>query len=308
MGTIGVGNAPCSWGMLEFEGLSGEPIAYGRMLDELAETGYTGTELGDWGYMPTDPATLHGELARRGLVMLGAFVPVALANGAAHAPGAARAVEVARLLAAVATHPAPWLVLADENGTVPARTLNAGRITPALGLDADGWATFACGAEHVARAVYDETGLRTVFHHHCGGYVETPNEIDRLLDLTHPDLLSLVLDTGHYVYGCGPGAEADIGAALRRYGERIAYVHFKDCSPDTAARSRAQGWDYFQAMRRGLFCELGQGSVDFGAVVSWLRARNYGGYIVVEQDVLPGMGTPAESARRNRDYLRTIGL
>ena len=82
MTTLKVGNAPCSWGTLEFEGAGGEQIGYARMLDELAETGYTGTELGDWGYMPTDPATLSAELARRGLVMLGAFVPVALKDRA----------------------------------------------------------------------------------------------------------------------------------------------------------------------------------------------------------------------------------
>ena len=114
-----IGNAPCSWGTLEFEGTGGEHIGFGRMLDELAETGYTGTELGDWGYMPTDPPSLREELSRRGLVMLGAFVPVALKEPSALADGIARAVKVARLLAAVATKPAPYLVLADNNGTVP---------------------------------------------------------------------------------------------------------------------------------------------------------------------------------------------
>ena len=103
MGVLRVGNAPCSWGTLEFEAAKGEQTGYSRMLDELAETGYTGTELGDWGYMPTDPAALRAELARRSLVMLGAFVPVALKNRSAHEAGALTAVRTARLLAAVAT-------------------------------------------------------------------------------------------------------------------------------------------------------------------------------------------------------------
>jgi len=114
-----VGNAPCSWGTLEFEESNGEQIPFGRMLDELAEAGYTGTELGDWGYMPTDPALLRAELDARGLVMLGAFVPVALKEPSAHQPGIANAVKTARLLAATARTPAPYLVLADDNGTVP---------------------------------------------------------------------------------------------------------------------------------------------------------------------------------------------
>src|ERR1700681_1353871 len=90
--TLQVGNAPCSWGTLEFEEAKGEQIAAGRMLDELVETGYTGTELGDWGYMPTDPAALSAELKKRKLVMLGAFVPVALKYQASHEAGIANAV------------------------------------------------------------------------------------------------------------------------------------------------------------------------------------------------------------------------
>jgi sugar phosphate isomerase/epimerase len=104
-----VGNAPCSWGTLEFEESKGEQIPFRRMLDELAEAGYTGTELGDWGYMPTDPVVLKAELQKRGLVMLGAFVPVALKEPSAHEGGIASAVKTARLLAAVGGTPAPYL-------------------------------------------------------------------------------------------------------------------------------------------------------------------------------------------------------
>ena len=273
------------------------------MLDELAETGYTATELGDWGYMPTDPPALHGELSRRGLTMVGAFVPVALKEPAALADGIANAVKIARLLAAVATAPLPYLVLADNNGTVPNRTQRAGRITPADSLKPDEWKTFAAGAEAVARAVLTETGLKTVFHHHCAGYIETHDEIAKLLELTDPKLLGLVFDTGHYTYGSGG---ADAVAALDRFRERIWYIHLKDCHPGVATQARAEGWDYFQALRHGIFCELGKGSVDFPRVLRRLAEWNYQGYMLVEQDVLPGMGSPKESARRNRQYLASI--
>ena len=98
---IYVGNAPCSWGTLEFEGMAGERLGYEQMLNELAATGYTGTELGDWGFMPAESAALLTELTKRHLVMTGAFVPVALKNSQAHAPGEATAVRTARLLAFV---------------------------------------------------------------------------------------------------------------------------------------------------------------------------------------------------------------
>ncbi len=303
MAKLLVGNAPCSWGTLEFAETKGEEIGFERMLDELAETGYTGTELGDWGYMPTEPEALRSELQRRRLVMLGAFVPVALKYAPEHSAGIAAAVRVARLLAAVASHPAPYLVLADNNGTDPLRTRMAGRITPDAGLSPEEWATFAAGANLLAHTVLEETGLRTVFHHHCAGCVETPDEIARFLDLTDPRTVGLVFDTGHFTYGAG---HAGVVEALERYGGRVWYVHFKDCDPKVAAQARAGEWDYFTALRHGVFCELGKGEVDFPAVRRWLARRGYDGYVLVEQDVLPGMGAPKESARRNREYLYSI--
>jgi inosose dehydratase len=312
MTDIHIANAPCSWGVLEFEGLEGEEIGYGQMLDELRETGYIGTELGDWGYMPTDPTVLREELERRDLAMVGAFVPVALKYADAHAEGASAALKVARLLAAVAGtgmgSQLPLLILADANGTDQMRTQHAGRVTAEMGLSAGEWETFARGAERIARAVRDATGLAVAFHHHCGGYVETPEEIARFLAMTDADLLGLVFDSGHYLYGSGSIDGQIVEDGLERFGDRIRHVHFKDCQPQIASQARAEGWDYFAAVRHGVFCELGQGSVPFAAVVRQLRMRGYRGWIVVEQDVLPGMGSPKASAQRNRAYLRTIGL
>jgi inosose dehydratase len=200
------------------------------------------------------------------------------------------------------------LILADANGTVPERTQNAGRITPEQGLNSAQWTTFARGAENIARVVHDETGLRTAFHHHCAGYVETPQEITRLLELTDPTLLGLVFDTGHYLYGTNSMDSQRVLEGLKRFGKRIWHVHFKDCHPQIAARARAEGQDYFTSVHDGVFCELGQGNVPFATIRTWLDEQDYHGWIVVEQDVLPGMGSPKESAQRNRNYLKTIGF
>ena len=310
MTSIKLANAPCSWGALEFEDIGERQIDYRQMLDELVETGYIGTDLGDWGYMPTDPARLRAELSARNVAMVGAFVPVPLKNATAHSDGVAEAVKIARLLAAVAevgdsTRP-PMIVLADENGTVPQRVQNAGHITPEMGLSNAEWHTFAAGAQAVARAVRDETGLRTAFHHHCAGYVETPAEIDRLLSLTDSSLLGLVFDTGHYAFGAG-NCEAVL-PALEKYGERIWLVHFKDFQPDIARQMAENHWGYFEAIQHGIFCELGQGGIDFTGIVQWLKNTGYDGWVVVEQDILPGMGTPKESARRNREFLASMGI
>jgi len=123
------------------------------------------------------------------------------------------------------------------------------------------------------------------------------------LKLTDPALVGLALDTGHYTYGGGDPLQA-----WRDYRDRIWHVHFKDCEPHVAEQAKREGWDYFTAIRNGVFCELGKGAVNFSAIVKTLREDGYSGWIVVEQDVLPGMGTPLDSARRNRSFLHQIGL
>jgi inosose dehydratase len=148
--------------------------------------------------------------------------------------------------------------------------------------------------------VAERLGLRCVFHHGAGTYIETPDEISRLIEATG---IGLCLDTGHYRFGGGDPVDA-----VRAHADRIRHVHFKDCHPDVARQARAEGWEYNFAVGKGLFCELGQGEVDFPAVLAALKEINYNGWIVIEQDVLPSMGTPKEAAQRNRDYLRSIGI
>jgi inosose dehydratase len=198
------------------------------------------------------------------------------------------------------------IVLADATAAVPERAAKAGRITAADSLSPAQWDVLAAGAERIARAVRGATGLRTVFHPHAATYVETPAEIDTLMRQTSNELVGLCLDTGHATFGGGDPVElAD------RYGDRIWHVHFKDCSRDVAGRARSGTWDYRTAIRHGLFCELGRGEIDFRGVLDRLRARAYDEWIVVEQDVLPSTeasGTPAASARRNRQFLDRLGL
>ena len=298
---IKIANAPCSWGVLEFD-LDGKAAGFEQVLDEIRDTGYQGTELGDWGFMPVVPSELRKELNNRSLSMVGAFVPVFLKDRSKHAAGAESAVRTAKLMADAGYKDA-FIVLADENGSVKERTLNAGRVTPSMGLTIEEWKVFAEGADLVAGEVKARTGLRTVFHHHCAGYVETPDEIDNLLRHTDPSLLGLVLDMGHYMFGGGDPLEV-----LKRHKNRIWHIHFKDCHPGIAAKSRAEGWDYFKSVGSGVFCELGKGSVNFKAIVKELLAQKYSGWIVVEQDVLPGMGNPRMCAQRNREYIKSLGL
>lgn len=297
---IRVANAPCSWGVIE--NIEGERYDYVRVLDEIQATGYVGTELGDWGFMPTDPAKLNEELESRGLSLLASWVSVKLHDANEHESSAQDAVRTAKLLAAVGGLDTK-IVLGNDPYGDPFRTKHSGRVTPEMAMDEATWQVFAQGANMVARRVMDEAGLRTVIHHHVGTWIETPAETQRLMDLTDASILGLCFDTGHWQFGGGDPVEG-----IRQYADRIWHVHFKDHQPEVALQSRVQEWDGPTSVGHGIFCELGQGNVDFPAVLVTLKEIGYDGWIVVEQDVLPGMGTPKESAQRNRDYLRGIGL
>lgn len=297
--TIRIASAPVSWGVYEFEGIE-PPFTYTQVLDEIAATGYTGIELGPYGFLPTDPAVLRDELEQRGLQLLSAFVPVRLVDMDAHEAGAQEALKVGRLLAAL---DAQVIVLADDNGSVPELVQQAGRRSGSV-LDAAGWDVVAQGVNRIARRVFEETGLRLVFHHHCAGYVETPTEARELLTRTDADLVGLCLDTGHWHYAGGDAVQA-----IQQFGERVRYLHLKDYHPVVGQTCRDQQLDYFEAVRAGVFCQLGQGEVDFPAVIQAMQTLNYDGWAIVEQDILTDdRSVPRRYSQANRDYLTSIGL
>ncbi len=297
---IKVGNAPCSWGIIE--NIGGERGGYARVLSEMSASGFAGTELGDWGFMPTDPLTLARELEKYQLQLLGSWVSVSLLDEANHQQNKADAVRTARLLAEVGGAD-NFIVLGDSPYSHPIRNRFTGRITPQLGMTQAQWELFAQGANQIAQAVQAETGLRTVMHPHTGSWLETLEETERLMAMTDPALLGLAFDTGHWMFAGG-----DPSAGIRQFKERIWHVHFKDYDAAIGEECRQEEVDGPTGVGKGVFCELGKGAVDFPGVLHALNGIGYDGWIVVEQDVLPGMGSPLASAKRNRAYLREIGI
>ncbi len=293
---IRIGTAPVSWGVMEVETSWQRRQTFGSVLDEMVSAGYDGTELGPWAFLPTDPDKLTVELSRRNLRLIGAFVPIALAEPEHHKEGIESALATARLLAACE---APLMVLADA--MCERRMAIAGAVVEERdGLTEQQWDAAARLLEDVARRV-KAMGVRSAFHHHAGTYVETPRETGQLLARTDPSLLGLCLDTGHYLYGGGDPVEA-----AQRYGSRIWHLHLKDLRGEVLDRVRNQRIGFLDAVSQGVFCELGAGAVDLPGVIGVLQAGGYDGWAVFEQDVdprQPGV-EPLKSAARSRQYLR----
>jgi inosose dehydratase len=291
-------SAPDSWGVLDYPGPSWEQ-SYEKMLDEMVQAGYAGTELGPYGFFPTEPVLLRSQLAKRKLNLLGSFVPVQMGDPASGTVVLERIRKVGQLLADLK---APFLVLADDQ--TPGRDAFSGRAydkaCPAL--NADQWrhvGKIVADAENVA----NEFGLDLVFHPHVATYVETPEECERFFDATSHTNVGLCLDTGHCVYGQG-----DSVREAEKYKDKLRFVHIKDCNAKVLEEARRNKWTFEEAIEHKVFTIIGQGDIDFPAFFQTLAKRGYSGWSVVEQDVKFGDTTipPVESVTASLKYLREV--
>ncbi len=284
---IRVGTASVNWGFDPLYTWVRTP-AFAQMLDEMAEAGYQGTEISY--NFPDDSAALARELQARNLAPAATFHAVNVRNVANHDAALASTMRVADRLQRLGSE---VLILSDE--VSPDRIRVAGRVARRDMLGENAWRAMADGLDRIGDALR-QRGMKAVFHPHVATYVETREEIDRLCDLTDPALLMLCPDTGHLAYG---GADAE--QLFSDYRKRIGYMHLKDIDGTVLERVRRERLDFVEAVRLGMFVELGSGIVSIPRIIEALRAANYASWIIVEQDA---PRAPLASAKANRAYLR----
>ncbi len=291
-------SAPVSWGVQDDYGPAwGQP--YQTILDEMVAGGYTGTELGPYGYLPKDPDVLRPVLQKKNLTMLSSFVPVPLAGPSRASSAIDQIRKVGTLLAALQ---APYIVLADAQS--PERRKIAGRVPPdgSQSLTPTQWREVARVVTEAERVAAD-FGLDLVFHPHVATYVETPRETEELFDAVSATKMGLCLDTGHCFYGGGdPVLEAG------KYKHLLRYVHIKDINQSVLVESNRRELNFDDAVGAGVFSQIGDGCIDFPAFFRTLLKNAYSGWLVVEQDVKFGATTvpPAESMAASLRYLHGV--
>ena len=292
---VKIGSAPDSWGV--WFPRDDKQIPWQRCLDEIAEAGYQWTELGPYGYLPTDLATLQAELSKRGLRASGTFAMGHLEDEAAW-PGLEK--QVLGAGESLAYLGAEFLILIDDTYT----NLWTGEATAPSKLDEEAWKRLIDRIHQVVDLVADRFGLRVVFHPHAETHVEYEGQIERLLSQTDAERVLLCLDTGHHAYRGG-----DPIGFLRRHHQRIPYLHLKSVRPDLQRKVAEENIPFAHAVGMDLFCEPSQGVVDFPALCQVLQEIDYHGYAIVEQDMYPApFDKPLPIARRTREYLRAIGI
>jgi inosose dehydratase len=295
--TIQIGNAPCSWGV-EFPNDPRNP-AWRTVLAQCAEAGYTGIELGPVGFMPEDPAVLAEALDEHGLELIGGVVFRAFHDPSQWDDVMDGAVRTCKALKA---HGAQHLVLIDSIS--PRRAPTAGRAGEAEQMDQAEWSAFRDRIATVAKMGAEDYGLTVGIHAHAAGFIDFEPELERLLDEVDEKVLKICFDTGHHSY-----AGFDPVSFMKRHINRISYMHFKDIDPDVKAAAIANRTGFYDACGQGIFCNLGQGDVDFPAVRQILLDHGFEGWCTVEQDCDPLLNPDTlGDATANRAYLKSIGF
>jgi len=285
-----VATAPVNWNNVDLAGTVPE-LPYAELLDEMVAAGYDATEYG--ANFPTDTETLKEALRSRGMTLCGAYHAVPLIDDERLQARRPALIGLLKLLASVGCQD---VVIAFE--LTPERIALAGHVPAdgSAGLSDAEWAQTARNLASIGELAA-EHGLKAHFHNHVGSFVETPDEVERLISELTTDLVDICFDCGHYAYGGG-----DPFAFVNKHRDKIGYVHLKDVDPEVLRDARACKLSFIQALREYVFCEFGQGMVDIAGMVQTLRDGGYDGWLVVEQDTTPRDST--ESARANRTFLR----
>ena len=292
---VRIGTAPDNWGVWFPNDPKQTP--WHRYLDEIVEAGYEWTELGPYGYLPTDLSELREELKRRGLKVTAGFAMAHL-DDPAQWPNMERQVhgtcESLRALDGM------FVLLIDDLYTDP----YTGKMTGPAQLDPEDWKRLIDNTHRAADIVMDQYGLKVTFHPHIETHVQYESQIETFLEQTDPERVSLCLDVGHHAYAGG-----DPVNFMKRHHKRVSYLHLKSVDRELQKKVAAEKIPFGHAVAMDLFCEPSVGAVDFLAFREVLREIDYDGWATVEQDMYPApFDKPLPIAKRTREYLRQIGM
>jgi len=182
--------------------------------------------------------------------------------------------------------------------------MHTGEATEGAELDPEHWKHLVEGTNELARYLLEEFGVKLVFHPHADTHVDTQDRVERFLEDTDPELVNLCLDTGHISYCDGNNVEI-----IRRFPERITYVHLKQVEPEVRERVRREKLSLAEAVPLGVMCEPPFGEPDMPELLAALAELDRDVYTVIEQDLYPvEPHIPLPIQARTAGYFRACGL
>jgi inosose dehydratase len=291
---VRIGINPLSWMNDDLPALGGE-TALETALAEGKEIGYEGFELGN--KFPKDGPGLKAKLDEFGLACVSGWYSGFLAEDSV-------AAEIERCKAHMTKlqyNGVKVVVYGECAGTIQGNISTPLAKRPRFASDAL-WQGYAERLNAFGTHLQNSYGITLAYHHHMGAYVESPEDIDRLLALTNPSAVGLLYDTGHAYFG---GA-TEPNTLLKKHLSRVVHVHCKDVRPKVIAQARNDGWSFLNGVLNGTFTVPGDGVIDYDAILSTLHGAGYQGWLVVEAEQDPALAPSYAYAQKGYQTLRGI--
>lgn len=293
---IKLGISPINWvneDVLEL----GDHYTFEQLLNDFSRLGFRGTE--NCRKFPKDPHELKAALSARGIQLTSQWKGVLFSDPQYRETELAAYRKHVEFLSVLGCR---HVVTCELGGSIigdPRRPTGPG-VTEVVPLTDEQWNHMVDGL-HAAGAICQEYGMKLVYHYHIGTVVEKSHEIDRLMETTDPNLVYLLFDTGHALYG-----GTDPLALLEKYAARIAYVHLKDVRKDVLERVRTQAIPFQQAVIQGVFTVPGDGMIDFQPIFERLFQIGYDDWFILEAEQDPAIAEPNEYAEKSKQYIKSI--
>lgn len=288
---VKLGIAPIAWTNDDLPDL-GKENTFEQCVSEMALAGFTGSEIGN--KYPKDPAVLKKALELRGMQICNAWFSTFLTTK----PFEETEVEFRKHVAFLKEMGAKVVGVSEQGHSIQGMQ-DVAVFDNKYVLNDEEWKLLCDGLNRLGKISLEEYGIALTFHHHMGTVVQNADEVQRMMDNTDPQYVSLLFDTGHFAY-CG----VDPLEMVKTHINRIKHVHLKDIRPEVVAKVKAEGLSFLQGVRLGTFTVPGDGCISFDEIFDVLKANDYQGYMLVEAEQDPAKANPLEYALKARAFIK----
>ena len=287
---VKLGIAPIAWTNDDMPDL-GKENTFEQCVSEMALAGFTGSEVGN--KYPRDTEALKKALQLRGMEICNQWFSCFLLTK----PLEEVEQEFRNQLSYLKTMGAKIIGVSEQSYSVQGMV-----DTPIFGhkyvMNDEEWEVFCKGLNRLGKIAKEEYGISLTFHHHMGTVVQDEAEVDRMMENTDSEYVSLLFDTGHFAY-CGVNPLK----MVKKYTGRIKHVHLKDIRKEVVEKVKAEKLSFLDGVRLGTFTVPGDGCIDFDPIFKVLEVSGYEGYMLVEAEQDPAKANPLEYAIKARKYI-----
>lgn len=304
--SMNICGAPCCWGVDDVK----NPYlpAWQKVLKEAGLAGYRAIELGPYGYLPIDIELVSAELAKNNLSIVAGTIFDDLVSEDNYENVLKQTQDICELITKLPPlpvhegqhYPTPYLTVMDWGHDE--RDYAAGHSDQAPRLSDAQWKTMMDHLKGIFKKA-NEYGVRPVIHPHAGGYIEFADEIEAIVRDIPYEMAGLCLDTGHLYYSGMDPAEW-----LKKYADKLDYVHFKDVNEEVYQKVLAKHIRFFEGCGEGAMCPIGKGSLNYPEIKATLEEIGYNGYVTIEQERDPrNSDTSLRDVKESVTYLKSVG-